>query len=116
MYKSQYKSVSRTYYRFVDDRIFVSAEYGYDSNTGLLNSLFLEWRPSSELSGSRYNYKKTPFPKNLIRQKVIATINETLPCKPKKKDEDSYIWTLNGVKIDLWKSYSGIRLLIEKTK
>ena len=116
MYKSRYKSVSRTYYRFVDDSIFVSAEYGYDSKTGLLNSLFLEWRPSSELSGSRYNYKKTPFPKNLIRQKVIATINETLPCKPKKKDGDSYIWTLNGVKIDLWKSYSGIRLLIEKTK
>ena len=116
MYKSRYKSVSRTYYRFVDDSIFVSAEYGYDSKTGLLNSLFLEWRPSSELSGSRYNYKETLFPKDLIRQKVIATINETLPCRPKKKDGDSYIWTLNGVKIDLWKSYSGIRLLIEKTK
>ena len=116
MYKSRYKSESRTFYRFVDDSIFVSAEYGYDSQTGLLNSLFLEWRPSSELSGSRYNYKKTPFPKDLIRQKVIATINETLPCKPKKKDGDSYIWTLNGVKIDLWNSHSGIRLLIERTK
>ena len=116
MYKSRYKSVSRTYYRFVDDSIFVSAEYGYDSKTGLLNSLFLEWRPSSELSGSRYNYKETLFPKDLIRQKVIATINETLPCRPKKKDGDSYIWTLKGIKIDLWNSHSGIRLLNEKTK
>ena len=116
-YKSQYKSESRTYYRLVDKNTFTSAEYGYDPNTGFLNSLFLEWRPSSELSESRYNNKKDKsFPERQIRQKVIATINQSLPCKPKKKDGDSYIWTLNGVKIDLWNSYSGIRLLIEKTK
>ena len=112
-YESQYKSESRTYYRFVDNNTVISAEYGYDPNTGFLNSLFLEWRPSRELSGSINYSEKTPFPESLIKQKVITTINEILPCKTKKEKED-YTWEINGVKINLWNS--GIRLLIEKTK
>jgi hypothetical protein len=112
-YESQYKSESRTYYRFVDNNTVISAEYGYDPNTGFLNSLFLEWRPFSELSGSINYSEKTPFPESLIKEKVIATINEILPCKTKKEKED-YIREINGVKINLWKS--GIRLLIERTK
>ena len=112
-YESQYKSESRTYYRFVDNNTVISAEYGYDPNTGFLNSLFLEWRPSRELSESINYSEKTPFPESLIKQKVITTINEILSCKTKKEKED-YTWEINGVKINLWNS--GIRLLIEKTK
>ena len=86
-YKSQYKSESRTYYRLVDKNTFTSAEYGYDPNTGFLNSLFLEWRPSSELSESRYNNKKDKsFPERQIRQKVIATINHYLVSQRKKTE------------------------------
>lgn len=110
-YASQYESESMTYYRFVDHNILISAEYGYDSNTGLLNSLFLEWRPLNELTC--FKNKDISFPESLIRQKVIDTINQVLSCKPKKKKEES-VWVLNGVKIELWNFQ--IRLLIEKTQ
>jgi hypothetical protein len=111
-YVSQYESESRTYYRFVNDSIFVSSEYGYDSNTGLLNSLFLEWRPSSDWRN--YRNKSFSFPERLIKQEVIATINQVLSCYPKKSGDGSLIWKQNGVKIDLWAT--GNSLLIEKTR
>ncbi len=111
-YESQYESESRTFYRFVDSDIFVSAEYGYDANTGLLNCLFLEWRPCSELSVSRYNNgEEKSCSESQIRQEMIATINEILQCKPKKK-KGGYVWATNDVIIALWSS--GARLLILK--